>query len=122
MTKIIGTMKNGNNIYSTEFKISVVEEFEKLPDTIVGRLGRKEGGYKVAKKHGISLSLIYKWKKSIERSVTKNPAKSTTSIYQGGATVKPKREQYQMVLDKIEKKLKEVQLLKEEAIQLIKDM
>ena len=97
----------------------VVEEWKALPTT---PSGKRQGTMALAARHGVNPKIIRGWVISLSNVVTKYPKDSTTSFYQGGAPVRPKKEQYQIVLDKIEKKLKEVQSLKEQAIQLINDM
>lgn len=122
MTKVISIRKDGKNIYSTEFKKHIIDMYEKLPS----KNKRKTGVDKLASQHDLNPSMIVKWATAYKNRVGANQnssiSQSTTAFVQNGATYKPKKEQYEIIIIKIEKHLKEIQELKQKAIQLIKDM
>lgn len=122
MKKVIGNTKDGRPVYSTEYKEYIVCKYLALPMQGTKRSGLKQ----LASETNLHVTTIIKWVKAYSNRTGAHDnstiEQSTTAFYQNGNTVRPKKEQYQIIMAKIEKHLKEVQELKQKAIQLIKDM
>lgn len=122
MKKIIGNRKDGRAVYSTEYKKYIVCKYLALPMQGAKRSGLKE----LSTENNLQSTMITKWARAYNNRTGAHDnstiEQSTTAFYQNGNTVRPKKEQYQIIMAKIEKHLKEVQELKQKAIQLIKDM
>lgn len=122
MKKVIGKYKNGRAVYSTEYKEYIVCKYLDLPMQGTKRSGLKQ----LALENNLHVTTIIGWAKAYSNRTGAHDnstiEQSTTAFYQNGNTVRPKKEQYQIIMAKIEKHLKEVQELKQKAIQLIKDM
>lgn len=96
---ILGTTTNGRKIYSLQFKKKVVDAYNALPT----KNGSRVGTYKLCEKYGITQSMVYRWDKAFSQAVTDKPLKSATSVYQGGATVKPARPREDIVAERLDK-------------------